>query len=241
MVSPVIEFNNVSFGYNHRFFLKDINFSLNAEDFAGVIGPNGSGKTTLLKLMLGLLVPSSGDVKVFGKPPKTVSSLVGYVPQSSALDLQFPVSVFDLVLSGRLSHLPWWGRYRKEDKEAALSALKTVKLESFQNQPFGTLSSGQAQRVLIARALAAKPKLLVLDEPTASIDPASSEDILRILKTLPRPITIVMVSHNLPTVINDTQKILVVREGVTIMTPEEVCEHFAYGLYHTPLIPGAEH
>ncbi len=241
MTSQAIQFKDVCFGYNQMFVLENMNFSIDQGDFVGVIGPNGSGKTTLLKLMLGLLQPSSGVIEIFEKPPRQAGSRVGYVPQAMTVDRQFPISVFELVLSGRLSRLSWHGRYLSEDKEAAKQALETVKLSDLRNRSFGTLSTGQAQRVLIARALSAHPEILILDEPTASIDPETSEDILRILKGLTSKMTVVMVTHNLRTVIHDTKKVLSVQKGVTEMTPEQVCQHFAYGVYHPPLIPGADH
>ncbi len=241
MTSHAIQFKDVSFGYNHMFVLENMNFFIDQGDFVGVIGPNGSGKTTLLKLMLGLLQPSSGVIEILGKPPRQAGSRIGYVPQAMHVDREFPISVFELVLSGRLSHLNWYGRYCNKDKEAARKALETVRLSDLQYRPFGTLSTGQAQRVLIARALSAHPEILILDEPTASIDPETSEDILRILKGLTSKMTVVMVTHNLRTVIHDTKKVLSVQKGVTEMTPEQVCQHFAYGVYHPPLIQGADH
>ncbi|NGX58616.1 MAG: High-affinity zinc uptake system ATP-binding protein ZnuC [Chlamydiae bacterium] len=238
---PLIQFKDVSFGYDHLFTLQNIDFSIFPGDFVGVIGPNGSGKTTVLKLMLGMLQPNEGTVEIFGTQQSEGYLRMGYVPQRLNLDPKFPISVMELVLSGRLSQLPWYGRYQKEDKQAALDALETVKLTEFKNQPFGTLSTGQAQRALIARALAGKPELLILDEPTANVDPNSSADIHRILKNLAGEMTVVMVTHDLRTVIHDTQKVLCVQDGVTELSPDQVCEHFAYGLYHTPLIQGAEH
>jgi zinc transport system ATP-binding protein len=241
MSSTVIRFKDVYFGYNQLCVLENINFSIEKGEFVGIIGPNGGGKTTLLKLMLGILKPRSGALDVFGSDPRRAGSRVSYVPQASTFDRQFPISVYDLVLSGRLSRLPWHGRYRKTDKEAAQQALKTVKLENLQHRSFGTLSTGQAQRALIARALAANPEILLLDEPTASIDPETSEDVLRILTKLTPDITVVMVTHNLRAVIHDAQKVLSVQKGVAVMAPEQVCQHFAYGVYHPPLIQGAGH
>jgi len=225
---PAVQFHDVSFGYDHLFTLEKINFTIQPGDFVGVIGPNGSGKTTILKLILGMLQPREGKVQVLGK--------LGYVPQRLHLDPKFPISVRELVLSGRLSQLPWYGRYSQADKDIAERAMETVKIADLKDQRFGTLSTGQAQRALLARALAGEPKLLILDEPTANIDPESSAEIHQILKGLAKHMTVIMVTHDLTTVIHDTKKVLCVQEGVTEFSPDEVCEHFAIGLYHAPLI-----
>lgn len=228
----IIAFKDVSFRYDGAFRLLKMNFSIEEGQFVGIIGPNGSGKTTLLKLMTGLLSPAEGEVEID-------RSLIAYVPQSIHLDRKFPISVMEIVLSGRLKNLPWYGWYSKADRAIAEEALATVNLSHLKEQSFGTLSTGQAQRTLIARALASKPKVLILDEPTASVDAASAADIYRLLKSFSGKLTIVMVTHDLRTVIQDADKILVVQEGVRALNPEEVCEHFAYGLYHTPMIPEA--
>jgi len=233
---PIIQFNNVSFGYDHLFTLEGIDFQIEEGDFVGVIGPNGSGKTTILKLILGILEPSRGGVEIFGRRPGLSYDKMGYVPQKLHVDPMFPISVLELVLTGTLWRLPWWGRSRESDRRIALEALERVGIEHLKERQFGTLSSGQAQRALIARALAGQPKLLILDEPTANVDPESSADIHQILKKLSEEMTILMVTHDLHTVIHDTNKVLCVHEGVSELAPDKVCEHFAYGLYHTPLI-----
>jgi len=234
--SSVIQFNDVSFGYDHLFTLKNISFVIHPGDFVGIIGPNGSGKTTILKLILGMLEPKLGSIEIFGRKPSDSYQQMGYVPQRLHLDPKFPISVMELVLTGRLSYLPWYGRYHQTDRDIALQALETVNIAELKDQQFGTLSTGQAQRALMARALAGQPELLILDEPTANVDPESSAEIHRILKELSKKMTVVMVTHDLHTVIHDTQKVLCVHEGVTEIAPNKVCEHFAYGLYHTPLI-----
>lgn len=233
---PAVKFTNVSFGYDHIFQLKGISFAIETGDFVSIIGPNGSGKTTLLKLILGMMTPQEGNIDVFGLPPHKALHRMGYVPQRLHVDPEFPITVLELVLTGRLSRLSWSGRYRPEDYQIAEDALKTVAIADLAGRPFGTLSTGQAQRALIARALAGGPELLVLDEPTANVDPSSARDIHQILKTLTQGMTIIMVTHNIDTVIHDTQKVLCVQDGVVELSPEQVCEHFAIGLYHTPLI-----
>jgi zinc transport system ATP-binding protein len=235
-MNPIIQLEHVDFTYSETPVLTDVNLSINAFEFIGIIGPNGGGKTTLLKLLMGFLKPTSGKVLVFGTSPQASRQQVAYVPQTQRFDRDFPISVLELVLSGRLSMLPWYGKFSTEDNEAAQQALKQVGLLNFQNRPFGTLSGGQAQRVLIARALASKPKLLLLDEPTASVDSQAGADIYEILHSLRGKMTILMVTHDLNTAIEQVERVLLVQNSVIVLKPEEVCQHFAMGLYHAPLI-----
>lgn len=234
-MESIIRLENVSFGYGEAPVLQDISFEVSKGEFIGIFGPNGGGKTTLLKIMMGFLEPGSGLVSVFGKPPQASRELMAYVPQRLTFDKQFPISVLELVLSGRLSKLPWYGRYSQEDYLAAYEILEKVNLFDFRNRSFGTLSGGQAQRALIARALISKPQILFLDEPTASVDAEAESEINHILDELKGKITILMVTHHLRTAINQVDRALCVKQHLISLKPEEVCEHFAIGLYHPPL------
>ena len=170
MSNTIIDIQNLNFSYNGLPILIGVNLSLQAGDFMVMIGPNGGGKTTLLKLMLGLLEADSGIVRIFGKPPKGVSHRIGYVPQDVLINKNFPVSALDVVLMGRLKPGRGWSRPSREDRMAALEALKQVEMDKFCDHRIGELSGGQKQRVFVARALATNSQLLFLDEPTASID-----------------------------------------------------------------------
>jgi zinc transport system ATP-binding protein len=236
MKKPVIHLEHLSFSYPTTPVLKEVSFQINEGEFIGIIGPNGGGKTTLLKLIMGFLKPSSGKIEIFGKPPQSSRNVLAYVPQTLRFDRQFPISVMELVLSGRLSHLPWYGMFSQADKMAALEALEKVGLTEFQNKAFGTLSGGQAQRALIARALVSNPQLLLLDEPTASVDTQAEADIYNLLSQLRGNMTILMVTHDLRTAIDHVERVLCVQGSVISLKPQEVCEHFAIGLYHPPLI-----
>lgn len=193
----VIEIDQVEFAYDKHLALEDISLVVREGDFLGIVGPNGSGKTTLLKIILGLIHPAKGFVRVFGKAPEQARHLIGYVPQRAELDPSFPISVMDVVLIGRLGRTPLLGWYRKEDREAAQEAMQELEVDELGNRRFGTLSGGQKQRVLIARALAGKPKMLILDEPTTSIDGRVEQDIYHLLKMLNEKVTIILVSHDL--------------------------------------------
>jgi zinc transport system ATP-binding protein len=234
--TAALEFQGVSFSYGDVHALKNATFKIASNQFTGVIGPNGGGKTTLLKLAMGLLEPDTGTIQVFGQTPSLSQGDIAYVPQTLHYDRLFPISVRELVLMGRLSHLKWWGSYSAEDEEAALAALKTVGLDHLLKVPVGNLSGGQFQRALIARALASEPKILFLDEPTSNVDTKAESDIYDLLKKLAKTMTIVMVTHNLNTAVQIVDQVLIVHGTVNTMKVDEVCEHFALGLYHTPLV-----
>lgn len=230
-----ISVNHLSFSYNEMSVLKDVSFEIQQGQFIGIIGPNGGGKTTLLKLLLGFLKSSHGNIEIFGQNPITARQYMAYVPQSLRFDKQFPLSVMELVLEGRLAHLPWYGSFKNKDKEIALHALERVGLADLQHRPFGSLSGGQAQRALIARALASKPKILLLDEPTASVDTKAEAEIYSILKNLQGDMTILMVTHNLQAAIELVESVICVQHTAFTLNPQQVCEHYALGLYHAPI------
>lgn len=235
-MKPIVDVQDVSFAYQDAPILQNITFQVSEGEFIGIIGPNGGGKTTLLKLLMGFLEPTSGAIQILGAAPSKMHAQLAYVPQVMRYDKQFPISVFELVLTGRLSNLPWYGRYKAQDKEAAENALDLVGLSHIKNAPFGTLSGGQAQRALIARALVSAPKLLLLDEPTASVDPKAEADIYSLLSKLRTKMTILMVTHDLNTAIGQVDRVFCVQRQLISLMPQEVCEHFAMGLYHTPLL-----
>lgn len=232
----IIQADHLSFSYQDLMVLQNVNFEVFEGDFIGIIGPNGGGKTTLLKLIMGFLKPNQGTIKVFGKTPAEAMRYIGYVPQTIRLDKQFPISVFEVVLLGRLSHLPWYGSYQAEDLKAAENALEKVGILDLKDRAFGTLSGGQAQRTLIARALVSNPELLLLDEPTASVDASAQAEIYQLLFQLNKKITVLMVTHDLSVAIEHVKHVLCVQRNVLSLDPQEVCHHFAVGLYHAPLV-----
>lgn len=240
-MSAIIEFEHLYFSYQNLSVLTDVSLKIASGEFVGLIGPNGGGKTTLLKLMMGFIKPTKGKLLVFGEPPKSDGMLgISYVPQTVRFDREFPISVLEVVLSGLLSNLPWYGHFHQKDRHAAIDMLEKVGLKEFADKAFGTLSGGQAQRVLIARALVSKPKLLLLDEPTASVDNQAELDIYSILKELKGKMTMIMVTHDLNTAVDQVERLFFVNGKVASLKPEQVCEHFAMGLYHAPLLSRGE-
>lgn len=235
--SPVLEISDLSFSFDKTSpLLHHVSLTVEPNQFIAMIGPNGSGKTTLLKLMLGFLKPSQGTIKLFNTSPEHTYRLIGYVPQVNMFDQQFPLSVLDVVLMGAFSKLTWYGSYPQSVKQQAMQALDLVGLLNMHNRPFGTLSGGQAQRALIARAIIAHPKLLFLDEPTANIDVETQSLILKLLIHLKSSMTIVMVTHHLQAFIQHIDKVFCVQNAVTEFNPDQICAHFALGVFHSPLI-----
>jgi zinc transport system ATP-binding protein len=175
--------------------LEKVNLEVNAHDTICLVGPNGGGKTTLLKLILGLLTPDHGEIRVLGKAPAAARLQIGYVPQYAHYDPHFPATVLDVVLMGRLGHR-FGGPYTTADKKAAAAALAEMQIEGLSGQLFNAISGGQRQRVLIARALACDAELLILDEPTANIDARTEISLFEMLQQLKERMTIMLVTHD---------------------------------------------
>jgi len=219
----VVLFEDVWFAYDTTPVLEDVNFSVNERDFLAIVGPNGGGKTTLLKLILGLLEPTKGTVRVFGETPIHARSRIGYVPQHAKFDPAFPINSLDVVLMGRLGRRGFFRR--RADTEAAERALEETGASELKDRLFSDLSGGQRQRVLIARALATEPELLLLDEPTAHLDVAVERRFYQLLAELNKRLTIVLVSHNIGFVSRFVSGVLCVnRKAVTHPTCEIVDE-----------------
>jgi zinc transport system ATP-binding protein len=215
--TPIIEVANLSFRFDTGPpVLEDVNLEIAAGDFASVIGPNGGGKTTLVKLIVGLLKPTTGRVRVFGLPPAKARPRIGYMPQHAMMDPRFPVRATDVVLMGRLGVGRRFGNYNRADREAAADALTKVDLEALGGRPFSDLSGGQRQRVLLARALVTDPDLLLLDEPAAGLDHRVEQDFFELLQELNQHITIVLVTHDLGFVAGFVRTVICVHGHVDI-------------------------
>ena len=211
-----VALQNVSFGYNGRQVLEDVTLEVSHGDFACIVGPNGGGKTTLMKLLLGLLTPRKGRVVVLGGRAVDARSRVGYIPQHVRFDFDFPVSVFDVVLMGRLRKTRLFGPYSRVDKRIAMACLDQTGLVDQWKRPFSDLSGGQRQRVLIARALACEPELLLLDEPTANLDVVAEQEFYELLKDLNAHMTLIMVSHDFSFVSEYVKTVICVGVGRSV-------------------------
>ncbi|MDR0666980.1 MAG: ABC transporter ATP-binding protein [Campylobacteraceae bacterium] len=190
---------NLSFAYDKENVLENVNFEYKSGDFLAIVGPNGGGKSTLLKLILGLLTPTDGTIEL-------LSNKIGYVPQNTMPNGEFPISVLDVVLMGRLKGNRF-GFYKQDDRKTAFEALEKVGMRQYAHRKIGELSMGQRQKIFIARALTCEAELLILDEPTASVDMQGQVQIYNILKSLNAEKGIIVVSHDMDVVLGYATKI----------------------------------
>ncbi|MEE4356894.1 MAG: ABC transporter ATP-binding protein [Desulfococcaceae bacterium] len=214
--------------------LKNISLRLEKGCFTALIGPNGGGKTTLLKLMLGLLKPNQGFVKILGRPPRQVSRRLGYVPQEIGINRDFPISVLDVVLMGRIRSSRGWSRAGAEDKKAAREILERMDMWEYRKSRIGELSGGQRQRIFIARALVSEPEILFLDEPTANVDSGHQDNFYRLLRELNRSVSIVIVNHDLMVISSQVKSVACVNRTLHYHNGAEITEDMIQ-MYHCPV------
>jgi zinc transport system ATP-binding protein len=241
---PAISLEHIYVAYDGYTALEDINLKINQLDYLGIIGPNGGGKTTLLKAIVGHIRPKKGRILINGRPPSKARSLLGYVPQVSTFDNQYPISVWDVVLMGRLSKSGFFSRYDDNDKEHTSKALQLVDMFDRRFRQVGDLSGGQIQRVLIARALASSPQILLLDEPTASIDSEIEKGLYDLLNELNKDLTIILVSHDIGAISSHVKSIACLNRklyhhGSKDLTPEVI--EAVYGCPVDLIAHGAPH
>lgn len=226
----VIQFEGVDFSYNGEPALVDVNLNIHEREMIGIIGPNGGGKTTLLRLILGLLKPDRGKIKVFGAAPEDSSHRLGYVPQHMQFDSRFPVSVLDVVLMGVVGK-SGLGPFSRKKIEPAEEALEAVEMLGYRKSSFAELSGGQRQRVLIARALASSPDMLLFDEPTANVDTSAGENLYHILERLNQRMTILVVSHDIGFVNHHISSVVCVNHRVQVHPTSELAGQNIIDLY----------
>ena len=213
-----VEFAHVEFGYlPGQPVLLDVDLQIEAGEFVALAGPNGGGKTTLLRLTLGLERPTSGDVRLFGEPADSFRERagLGYLAQRTTLGVQAPATVREVVAAGRCARKPF-GRFGRADDDAIEDAIERVGLGELRNRPLTRLSGGQQQRAFIAKALAAEPRLLALDEPTTGVDVESQEALAELLARLHRElgVTILYVSHEFGAIEHVVERLVLVRERI---------------------------
>jgi zinc transport system ATP-binding protein len=196
-MTKLLQFTNVSAGYDREVVLRDVNLTVNDHDFIGVIGPNGGGKTTLIRLILGLLKPFQGTIERFGE---NSGNFTGYLPQQSLIDKKFPITVLDIVLSGLMSEKSGFIRYTHADKVKAHELLEKMGINELASRTSMELSGGQLQRVFISRALISSPRLLILDEPNTYVDNRFERDLYQLLGELNKTMAIMIVSHDVGTI-----------------------------------------
>ena len=235
MAKEVIRLDDIWVHYDGIPVLEGINLSVEPNKFLGIIGPNGGGKTTLLKVILGLIKPTRGNISVLGQLPEKGRKSIGYISQYTLFDRDFPVSVSDVVLMGRYGKTGLYRRYSEEDKRAVKEALKTVDMLNYQNRQVGRLSGGEQQRVFIARALATDPKILLLDEPTASIDPNMQAEFYELIESLKQRMSVVMVSHDISAVSIHVDQIACLNHQLFYHGSKEVSAEALEKTYRCPI------
>jgi zinc transport system ATP-binding protein len=235
LTNIAVEIEEVSVYFGSKCVLEDINLKVLENDFLGIIGPNGGGKTTLLKVIAGLVKPTKGLVKVYGKPPDKSEKLIGYVPQMNQPDLAFPATVWDVVLTGRLSRSKLIKPYSEADRKAALEALRVMELVALKDEPIGRLSGGQRQRVFIARALAAEPRILLLDEPTLSVDKRLDTKFWELLNELKSRMTIIVVTHDISALSKYVDKIACLNRKLYYNESKQITPEMWGEVYQCPV------
>ncbi|OPX20523.1 MAG: hypothetical protein BZ151_03670 [Desulfobacca sp. 4484_104] len=227
MGNVAIRIRNLYLKFNHQLILENINLEIQAGRFVGVLGPNGAGKSSLLKVILGLVKPSRGEVLVFGETPhrlRRMRHLVGYLPQRPLGNPHFPVSALEVVLMGRYGHIGLIKRPGARDKEIARQNLERVGIAHLADRPIGELSGGEQQRVFIARALSAEPHLLLLDEPSVSLDVCSQDELYDLINSvkLELNLTVIMVSHDLAAVASHVDDIICINRRIHVHQPPPI-------------------
>lgn len=236
MSNPAVHIDNLSVCYGQTPAIAGVCLDVSDGEYLGIIGPNGGGKSTLLKAILGLVPISSGTVQVYGGRPGNNRAIVGYVPQFASLDKRFPITLGEVVLTGRLKKgLSPFFSYTQEDHDFSHQLIKRVGLEGLENRQISALSGGEFQRMLIARALAVNPRLLLLDEPTASVDAASRDHIYTLLAELNESMTIILVTHDLLAVSSHVHMLACLNSHLIYHGEPQLTENIVNSLYGCPV------
>lgn len=235
MEQYAIKIEDLWFSYEGNAVLQGVNLSLEQGEFLGIIGPNGGGKTTLLRLMLGVLKPDRGEIRILGEDPDNVSHRLGYVPQDTNFNRTFPISVMDVTLMGRLKRAHIGRRYSREDRDKVEEILNRVGMWDYRHRPIGKLSGGQRQRVFIARALATDPELLFLDEPTTGVDQEFETDLYDLLRELNQEVTIVVITHDVGVVSSHMKSIACVNRYLMFHGGGKITQEMVDMAYECPV------
>jgi zinc transport system ATP-binding protein len=237
--SPALSFDRVSLVIAGASVLDEVTLEVAPGEFLAIVGPNGGGKSTLVRVALGLVPPTAGTVRLLGLPPRAASRRVGYVPQFAGFPRDFPITVREAVRQGRLGVQAWWRPLGRADRTAAERALDAVGLLPLGDRPIAALSGGELQRVLIARALAADPEVLILDEPTAHVDAGAEQDLFSRLGRERASRTIVMVSHDLGFVSGHASRIACLDRRLLCAVPPPLAPDVLGALYGARMQTGA--
>ncbi|MBR7133578.1 MAG: metal ABC transporter ATP-binding protein [Clostridia bacterium] len=232
-MNSAISVKNLSVSYKGVEAINDISLEINKGEFVCIIGPNGGGKTTFLNAVLGFLKPNCGGIEIFGGNIKKARSVMSYVPQTAVIDRSFPITVIETVMTAFLrSGLHPFKLYKKAERERALTVLQKVGLDSLAQRQISELSGGEFQRLLIARALAANPQILLLDEPTANIDAASADKIFEILAEINLSgVTVVTVTHDLSVAVSAASRLVCINRELVYCGSPELTDEIIKAMY----------
>ena len=225
-MQPLIRLEHISAAYDRKTVLEDINLTVGERDFVGIIGPNGGGKTTLVKLMLGLLKPTGGAIRFYQEGKEVPEISMGYLPQYTTIDKKFPISVYEVVLSGLNKQKPLFRPFTKAHHEKTRTIIARMGLEGLEQRPIGQLSGGQLQRALLGRALVSNPQVLILDEPNTYIDKRFEKRLYELLEDINREHTIMLVSHDIGTVLHHAKTIACVNHTLDYLPRTEVTDEW---------------
>lgn len=236
MSGIAVHIENLSVYYGQTSALSDVRLDVGEGEYLGIIGPNGGGKSTLLKAILGCIPSPKGTVLIYGKEPGKSREIVRYVPQFSSLDKRFPITLFEVVLSGLSGPglSPFFG-FSKKDREKTFELLEKVGIRSLAKRQISELSGGQFQKMLIARALVADPKLLLLDEPTASVDAASRDQIYNLLSESNKKMTVILVTHDLLAISSRVHRLACLNNRLVYHGEPELSRDSVNALYGCPV------
>ena len=207
MNNSIIKIENLSAGYDRKTVLHDINLEISEKDFLGIIGPNGGGKTTLMKVILGLLKPSEGKITFYDNGMPVEQLEIGYLPQYNSIDKKFPISIYEVILSGLNKQKSLFSRFTKEHHERVKETISMMGLEGMENKPIGQLSGGQMQRALLGRAIVSNPKAIILDEPNTYIDKRFEARLYSLLEEINKQRAVILVSHDIGSVLQTVKSI----------------------------------
>ncbi len=233
-MKKLIEINNLTVGYDNKpNVLNDVSLTIYEDDFLGVIGPNGGGKTTLLKTILGLIKPQSGSINFYDKGVKVPSLNIGYLPQINQVDKKFPISVSEVILSGISPNKKYFRRYSSEERKRVEHVSNQLGISSILNRAIGELSGGQLQRVLLGRAIIDNPKLIILDEPSTYVDKLFETDFYKLLGEINKDIAIMLVSHDVGTIISLVKNIACVNLGLHYHSGSDISQEWLSTAYQS--------